>query len=99
MVIVACVTSGFVAPGVQPRSGKPFRLRHEFGGGIALAGGGTLAAAVVIHTARRRCGFSKAEKCCAVDVGERKDRVGRDAALPYFVAMECRGCSSPAGSR
>src|SRR5437868_14063464 len=47
MLIVACVTSGFVAPGVHPRSGKPFRLRHEFGGGIALAGGGTIAAAVV----------------------------------------------------
>src|SRR5438067_4422883 len=47
MLIVACVTSGFVAPGVQPRSGKPFRLRHEFGGRIALVGGRTIAAAVV----------------------------------------------------
>src|SRR5438552_3559400 len=47
MLIVACVTSGFVAPDVQPRSGKPFRLRHEFGGGIALACGRTIAAAVL----------------------------------------------------
>src|SRR5207248_7692549 len=47
MLIVACVTSVFVAPGVQPRSGNPFRLTHEFGGGVALAGGGTIAAGVV----------------------------------------------------
>ena len=47
MLMVACVTSGFVAPGVQARSGKPFRLTHEFGGRIALPGGGTIAAAVV----------------------------------------------------
>src|SRR5881392_467875 len=47
MLIVACVTSVFVAPGVQPRSGKPFRLTHEFGGRIALVGGRTIAAAVV----------------------------------------------------
>ena len=38
MLIVACVTSGFVAPGVQPRSGRPFRLTQEFGAGIVLAG-------------------------------------------------------------
>jgi len=44
---VACVTSGFVAPGVQARSGKPLRLTHEFGGRIALACGRTIAAAVV----------------------------------------------------
>src|SRR5207247_6609675 len=47
MLIVACVTSGFVAPGVQARSGKPFRLTHEFGGRIALACGRMIAAAVV----------------------------------------------------
>ena len=47
MLIVACVTSGFVAPGVQPRSGRPFTLTQEFGGVIVLAGGGTIAAAVV----------------------------------------------------
>src|SRR5438552_18914755 len=47
MLIVAGVTSGFVAPGVQARSGKPFRLTQEFGGGIVLAGGGTIAAAAV----------------------------------------------------
>src|SRR5205814_5795669 len=47
MLMVACVTSGFVAPGVQSRSGKPFRLTQEFGGRIALACGGTIAAMVV----------------------------------------------------
>src|SRR5438552_17341123 len=47
MLMVACVTSGFVAPGVQARSGKPFRLEHEFGGRIALVWGRTIAAAVV----------------------------------------------------
>src|SRR5437660_11309103 len=47
MLIVVCVTSGFVAPGVQPRSGRPFTLTQEFGGVIVLAGGGTIAAAVV----------------------------------------------------
>src|SRR5438105_9882971 len=47
MLIVACVTSGFVAPGVQPRSGRPFTLTQEVGGVIVLAGGGTIAAAVV----------------------------------------------------
>src|SRR5439155_9944534 len=47
MLMVACVTSGFVAPGVQARSGKPFRLTHEFGGRIALACGRMIAAAVV----------------------------------------------------
>src|SRR5438128_1220619 len=45
MLIVACVTSGFVAPGVQARSGKPLRLTHD--GRIALACGRTIAAAVV----------------------------------------------------
>src|SRR5438105_182871 len=47
MLIVACVTSGFVAPGVQPRSGRPFTLTQEVGGVIVLAGGRTIAAAVV----------------------------------------------------
>src|SRR5438046_3765467 len=47
MLIVACVTSGFVAPGVQARSGKPFTLTQEFGSAIVLAGGGTIATAVV----------------------------------------------------
>src|SRR5439155_444336 len=42
MLIVACVTSGFVAPGVQARSGKPLRLTHEFGGRTGLAGGVTI---------------------------------------------------------
>src|SRR5438477_524072 len=47
MLIVACVTSGFVAPGVQSGSGRPFRLTHEFGAGIVPAASGTIAAAVV----------------------------------------------------
>src|SRR5437667_743175 len=41
------MTSGFVAPGVQPGSGRPFRLTHEFGAGIVPAGGRTIVAAVV----------------------------------------------------
>ena len=41
------MTSGFVAPGVQPGSGRPFRLTHEFGAGIVPAGGGKIAAADV----------------------------------------------------
>src|SRR2546421_12734252 len=47
MLIVAWVTSEFVAPGVQPRSGRPFALAQGVDGGDVLAGGGTTAAAIV----------------------------------------------------
>ena len=47
MLIVAWVTLGFVAPGVQPRSGSPFAAMHEFGGGTVPVGPGASAAAVV----------------------------------------------------
>src|SRR5947209_4482185 len=47
MLIVACVTSGFVAPGVQRRSGRPFALVQEFGSGIEMVGDGRIAAAIV----------------------------------------------------
>jgi hypothetical protein len=41
------VTSGFVAPGVQIRSGRPFALTQELGGGIEMVGDGRIAAAIV----------------------------------------------------
>src|SRR5437773_10193328 len=47
MLIVACVTSGFVAPGVHARSGRPFALTQEFGSGTAPVDRGTSAAGVV----------------------------------------------------
>src|SRR5437588_10375571 len=47
MPIVAWVTSGFVAPGVHLRSGRPFALVHELGGGTLAVGIGTIAAAAV----------------------------------------------------
>src|SRR5438046_9799405 len=47
MLIVAWVTSGFVAPGVHARSGRPFALTQEFGGGTAPVDVGTSAPAIV----------------------------------------------------
>src|SRR5881394_2505368 len=47
MLIVAWVTSGFVAPSVHARSGSPAALAHEFGGGTGSVGAGTSAPAVV----------------------------------------------------
>src|SRR6266550_7579867 len=47
LLIVACVTSGFVAPGVQRRSGRPFALVQELGDGIEMDGDGRIAAAIV----------------------------------------------------
>src|SRR5438309_10755344 len=47
MLTVAWVTSGFVAPGVQARSGRPLELLHEFGGGTVAVGIATSATAAV----------------------------------------------------
>src|SRR5438093_6826510 len=47
MRMVASVTSGFVAPGVHVRSGRPFAVVQEFGSEMVPVGWATSAAAVV----------------------------------------------------
>jgi hypothetical protein len=47
ILIVAWETSGFVAPGVHTRSGRPLALTQEFGGGTVPVGTDTIATAIV----------------------------------------------------